>query len=359
MTYFLIFILFVLLSLIEYCTPNKRTKNNLFYFSALVLLLFCALKYGVGFDYFSYEYVYNSLSSSQIDGFSSFKVGLKVEYLFGRFFILLKDLGIDYIYAHMITIILTNLLMLKFISRYSKYKCFSILILYSWYFVYIFSTLRQGLAMSIILGLAIPFLEKEKYWKYYLVVFITAFVHTSSLVCLSFPLIIRYRKLLESRYLIIVAICFLFVVIPNPVIQLAAQYAEKETYIDSGLSVGALLNRLLACIIVYFLCKPKDRWSANLRIIYLVGFAFYLLLSQSELIASRSISYFKIYDIVLIPIILTQIQKKQYLMFMSIMCIFLGFMFMNIISAIARINGVSSGWIYPYVTIFEYNYIGF
>lgn len=355
MVYFLIFLFLLLVSATEIVTSDEKQKKALFFVSASLVLIFCSIRYGIGFDYYTYLYIYDQLPNtfslnhdlSDIHG----------EYLFLSFFIYLKSLGVEYAYISSLTVLIINILFIRFIWKYSEYKCFSILILYSWYLVYIFSTLRQGLSMGIFLAFAFPYLLKKDYLKYSLVVIFAFFFHSSIIVFLLVPLFLKIFKLIEKNYWYIVACISVLIFIPNPILHQFAMSADRELYLDSSTNYLALANRIIAFFIVYLWAKPKEDEEALvlMRKLYFLGFLLYLLMAQSDTIASRFAALFKVFDIVLIPLVLRKLPHKYYPIFMVVMSVYFGFMLMNIVEAFAVLNetGITSSWEYPYITIFN------
>jgi hypothetical protein len=358
MVYFTVFLFLSLFSVIElYLAGRSKKKEYLFYISSFLVFAFCSLRYNVGTDAGTYLRIYSQVPDSLFsnDDLS----GIKGEYLFLKFFILLKSIGIMPPLGNAIVIATTNLLFLRFIYKYSPYKCFSVLILFSWYFVYIFCALRQGLAMGVFLGIAYPFLEQKKYVHYYIAMLAAMLFHTAAVIAFLVPLALRIlRKASKYQITVLSVIFFIIALIPNSLLLSIAEVIDKgELYIeDSSISYMALLNRILAFLIVFILFNPVNERYKNMKSIYIAGFFIYLLTAQSELISSRLAAVFKSVDIVLIPLVLTNLSNKYKPVFMIAMCIYLGFMLMHLLSAIAILYKVDDVWQYPYKMLFGKDY---
>jgi hypothetical protein len=237
----------------EYYTTDYAKRKCMLYISFFIVLFFCTLRYNVGFDSEVYLSLYTKVPNSLFanDNLSNFRE----EYLFLKYFVLLKNIGITPPFAIAITIAIINLLFFRFIYKYSPYKCFSVLVLFSWYFTYIFSTLRQGLAMGIFLCIAYPFLEQKKYIKYYIVVLIATFFHNSTFIAFFLPLFLNtLRKASRFSIIVLFIISFVVALVPNPLLQsLATIVNQGGAYVENlGTSYVALANRVLAFGIVFF-----------------------------------------------------------------------------------------------------------
>ena len=338
----------VLFSILEYYSRTEKKKKQLFFLSSSILLLFCVLRYNVGFDYDSYEYVYSKLPASFDINYDL--SGITGEILFLYIFMLLKSIGVSYPIANSLIILTINLLFLRFISKHSLYKCFSLLILFSLYFVFIFSTLRQGLSMSLFLGFAFPLLEEKKYIKYYITILILTLIHTSIVVTCILTIVMKYKNQIKSFDLILLFVCFAIALIPNPILLNTAETIGRgEGYITStSISYFALFNRTLLFIFIYIFCKPETGKYANMKYFYFIGFLLYIVTAQSDLISSRISASIKTLDMILIPLVLHRLPQKFYPVFMVLISIYMGIIFMHLISGIATLSGYNNGWEYPY-----------
>lgn len=352
MIYFILFILLYVNSIFDYLKNDQKRTH--FYLGAFLLISFCAFRFGVGFDYFNYAQIYELLPEFSFNEKQNIDY-VHGEYLFLRYFMILKKLGLEYEYASAITIILINLLIFRFINRYSEFKSLSLVVLYCWFFVYIFSTLRQGLALAIILGIGFTFLEKGKTYKFLLICLLSSLFHSSALICVVYPIIIRYRPQFIKLFPYLFFILLFFAFIPNPILNRLSDLIERNVYLEAGMNPLALINRLLSFLLVFFFFKSRNLLDEKIISIYYLGVLLYLFLAQSDLIASRMVVYFKIFELYLYPKIILQLNKKYSVIFLTILFCYLGFMLMNMIFSMAINQNIPNGWDYPYITIFEAN----
>lgn len=349
MAYFLFFIFLLLFSILEYYIKRDSDKNKLFIITSFFLICFCSFRYGVGFDYFNYQILFNQLPQTLSSGISF--EGIHGEPFFLALFLLFRAVGVDYEYTNSIITTVIVLLFLRFINRYSTYKVFSLLILYSWFCVYIFSLLRQGLAMGIVL-VSFSLFQDKKYIKYSLVVLLASFFHTSAIIAFLFPFASKIILWIKKFYLLMVLILVVLLIIDLSPLQFILSAIGQTYYSTNKISISALLNRILPFVFIYFLCKPKDKSYLFMKDVYLIGFLLYLFLAPAPLIASRAVAYFKIFEIVLFCSIQARITFRSYPIFISLLSIYLGFMLMSIVGVFAKQQGYNM-WNYPYATIFN------
>ena len=356
MTYFIVFLILVSFSIFEYYTQSVKIKKRLFLISAVFVLLFCVLRYGVGFDYFAYEYIFDALPNSFIHEQDLSEIHGEILFLY--IFIFFKSIGISYPIVNALIILIINLFYIRFISKYSPYKCFSLLILFSFHFVYIFSMLRQGLAMSSFLCFAIPLLEKKQYLKYYLTIFLLTLLHTSIIIVVIIPVLLKYKEIIKKNELILLFLCFLIAIIPNSFLPITAETISQGMHYVENASINyfALINRTLLFMLIYFLSKPEIEKYKDLKYIYLLGFLIYLITAQSDFIASRISASLKSFEVILIPLILVNLPKKLYPFFILFFSIYAGVIFMNLISGIAGLSGYDNCLEYPYKMLFGKEY---
>lgn len=316
-----------------------KEVKPLFILTSAVVVLFCSLHYGVGFDYFSYEFMYGRV------GVLDYSI-IRGEY--GFLFILncLKSLGLSYEIARVIILLTLNLLFVGFIQQYSNNKILSQFILLTFYFTFQFSALRQALALSIFYCFGLNLVLKEKYIHFYIFVLLLAFIHVSSLVLLLIPLYMKFNHYFKNKETVIIIVAFLLSVFSGLIVRkYIVDYAETKFNI-----MGSLF-RIITFLIIYILGRNKFKGvDYKLFQIYLLGFSIYALFISFDLIASRLFVYFKILDIILLVRLITF--YKHRLPLTSLILVMGIFSFINILSGIASDVDLQF-YNYPYFSIFD------
>ncbi len=152
-------------------------------------------------------------------------------------------------------------LIYKFIRDYSKMPIMSLTIFFAlYYLIYVFSAIRQGIAMALFLALGIPFLKDRKYIRFIIVVLIAATMHSSILIVL---LLIPIFELNISKKLwgafIAVALLVMATGLDVKIIGLLPQFLSSRIVVYWGqmsIPLLAIGNRLIVLLLIlYFSSK--------------------------------------------------------------------------------------------------------
>ena len=133
----------------------------------VLLVVIAGFRYGIGTDYYTYEYIYNNIENA-----------LYVEPGYRYVNIILKYLGCSYEMSVLFFALITNLLFLYFIKQYSISFLFS-LVLYvflNYYFI-TFNAVRQMIGIAIFLT-GVNHVFKKKYLCFFF----------NNCFCRTFPL---------------------------------------------------------------------------------------------------------------------------------------------------------------------------
>lgn len=294
---------------------NKRFKKT----SILILLflfIFSSMRYSLGADYFSYAYIYESMPYNLIEAVQSelhSEVGFKV------LIVLSKNIGMSYEIFLTFLSATSMYLFGTVIMKKSKYPLVSIQILYTtYYLIYINSSIRQGLAMSLIFYGVHKFYLKNKHKEFFILVFFAGLFHTTAFfILLIYVSMFVYKEIiLKKKYLAIKILLGLYITavlllnatrIPYIIFIDILNLSRLETYFSGSISLMALGFKLLLfmfiSLIYLFNKKYNNRMSQQYYMIYVTGFLVYLL-SMSAPISSRILEYFTMFEILLIPFIL-------------------------------------------------------
>ena len=86
--------------------------------------------------------------------------------------------------------LLQMVLLTRFLGRYCRRKVLALLLCWhTLYLTYFFSILRQGLALAMLLGLLLPWLERKRFGRYFLGCAACALLHSSALILVLLPLL--------------------------------------------------------------------------------------------------------------------------------------------------------------------------
>lgn len=358
MLYLILLIIILIFSIYEMI--SKKCMDKIFKVIFLILSLLNIFRFGVGTDYFLYMYLYKNTPKIMESNFWTTNIHGEIGYriLVG----IAKQFNISYtVFMFIIGFCIMSLFYI-FINKNSKLKVTSTLILYCnmYYFVYINSGIRQALTIGVFLAILIPLLKNKKYVSYIIITMVMATIHTSILI----SLVLLLFKNIDSRKIIlsiimslligIIGFDFIKVILPNI-------YSKLSYYLNSQISILAILSRIIFLLLIMFLFKNikrndciDERYTFNY---YIFGIILYLALIRMDMVASRMNIYFKAFEIILIPNLLKKVNTKQIRVFISgVICILLCFLWWKDIMAIleyGRYYNKKSVTDYKYISIFN------
>lgn len=296
---------FLMLVLIVYTfmsLKNKYKNDKILYWIVLILMTaMLAFRFGQGTDYFAYKYQYDSAPDyfnlsfifSQEHGEFGYKTIIN----------LFSIIGLPFeIFIFLISIF--NMFMLhRIINKYSVNKALSLLLFLPTYYLTYFMGVRQGIVLATFLGLMLPLLLDQKYFKYCFTSVIMLTLHSSSIILLFLPVFIRLKistliKLLPISLLIGTGLLL------SPIRELLIGFTGHYYTID--FSWGILEKAIMFALVMflYYQYKRNDYTSSLLIKIYIIGFLLALAFFSQQLLSGRLTIYFKAIEIVLIPMLL-------------------------------------------------------
>lgn len=303
--YYIIFLIGIILSFIN---DKKRVSFKIY---VLLLIAFACLRYGVGADYFAYEYLYNRLNPSVIN---EFKYGLdNQELLFRLLGSFLKGIGFSYQQYLMFIAIINIFFISKIANKYSKNPTMSMLIYYSFYYlVWTFSGLRQGLTISIGMYYLLNCIEKKQTIKLISISLLLSFIHKSAIILIPFYFLSQPKiGKKELLYWSIVGILISLLPIGNilmhvswlPFIDRLIPYIKPTTMLNRILDFQSIarLVFLFIALLYYEPYSNRDEMSKVIINIYIVGLILYFVFKFSELTAARLSIYGKLLDMIILP----------------------------------------------------------
>lgn len=346
------YIFILMLLIISVLHRDKKNENKIYNYLTIFSIFLIIFRFGVGTDYFSYEYLYNLIDVNNLN--YSISIIPNMELLFKFLMIIFKFIGIPF---HIFSIIISSTIMLliyRFIRCKSPNKLLSLLLLFStFYIVWVLSALRQGLVVAVLLN--VYFTEtKLSSWMKVLITLIMTLIHTSAILAGVMYLLSKI-KLEKKYYLLFAIIGLLFHFIP---VELYINYLENipvlskvSFYIDdipiSILSITVIM-RLVFFSIVYcnydkLVSAYGDRTFFNFVII---NYVVYFLLIFSSLTASRISIYGYLSLIIVIPMIISLTDySKIYNVLLSIVIVFSGFSFYKESTAYIDQSGYTGSFI--------------
>ena len=323
------------------------------------------LRFGQGTDYVTYQAIYETipayidLSQGYICGFYP-EIGWRLisavfKLFHAPFWVFTFALGL----ADM-------LLLHRFLNKYVPLRTVGLFLSYPvLYLVYLVSGLRQGLAICIFLGIAVPFYLEKKWGRYVVSVLIAASFHRVGYAWLVLPV---------AYYLPFYVILVLFGLstagglilqigaVEQWITDILPMYHVKQFLLDGEVSFFAVGERLVsaaAILILYFWKKQKggqpEQSMTLLLKAYLCVTCFYMLMCGNSYYASRYCVIFKVLECALIVLMIvgrSRLEKMGAVFFLGLTLV-MGVKNMNAMVSEAyyyRENGVTV-LSYPYISI--------
>lgn len=339
---------------------NKYSLVTVYFVLIVILMtIMAALRYGQGTDYFSYKKLFTMTNLSYVYVAVLEPIYKLTAYTF-------HILGIPYEVFVALLAIFEMICFWRFIQKYSPYKILSLLLLYpTLYLTYIYSCFRQAVAVAIFCGICIPFLQNKKWIKYYAAVLVAAGFHKTALLLLLVPVFLKIPYKWLCRMIIIAVVggiifCMLDVstLLQFLLQEKAAEHMKVWGYQDISLMGIAERTMMMTFILwggrKYWKEEKKDEFGLLLCKIYVVGYMVSLGAMRYSLISSRLGVYFKSVEIVLIPILISQMKPALRKIIVTVLLLYSGVFFVKNISMYISQGGYlnKSIWNYPYISIF-------
>ena len=288
---------------------GKLNKYKFMYFcSFVVLFVFSAIRYDVGFDYsYTYTKFYNQLI-----------LGYNVTHFEPLFLLLNKFVycvfdNVDFVFI--ISSFITVGLMFKTIKKQSSIIPLSVFLLIgSRFYFYSFTQVRQYIAIAIFIY-SLQFIIEGKFFKYIIYILIASMFHKLALVYI--PLyFVRNIRLTKKKYLLLLISTFFLGVLITPVYTFLASnfyssYDFVATNSDSVSSVFIILAVFNAFLIYLYFDKLKNNEYNNLYIFMHVVLIFIICSTYNITDSYRLVALFSYHTIFLIPNIIKTINNKN------------------------------------------------
>lgn len=357
--YYIVFFIGLILSIIN---DNRRISFKIF---GIVLFVVAALRYGIGADYFAYNYLYTRLNPLI---FSEIRFGLdEQEILFRLLGSVLKNFGLSY-QQYLIVFSAINLYYIGKISRkYSENPTLSFFVYYCfYYFVWTFSGIRQGFVLAVGMYYLLECLESHNTKKIIFLSIFLSLIHLSAILLVVLYFLVRI-KIDRNKMIILSCMAIAFSTIPIgniltkhtmlPFVKRLLPYISYKSSIINILDFQSL-GRIIFLIIglfYYSFFSEKNELSKYIINIYIMSLLIYFLFKFSELTAARLSIYGAFLNIIILPNILYIYKDKFNKFLYSIMlCVLCSIYFNKELQVMVKQTGlVNSSIVVPYTNVYN------
>lgn len=347
---------------------NKRV---LFLVFAIVLVLLASLRYGIGLDFFAYEYLYLRLNDSILDeirfGLDNQEIGFRV---IGS---ILKKIGLSFQQYLGVFAAVTIFFISKICGKYSENPTLSLLFFYCFYYLtWTYSGIRQGVIIAIGLYYLLECIEKNNTKKFIFIVALLSLIHSSAFILLFLYFLSRLN-IDKNKLIKLSVISITLSLIPSGLIISKLTwlpfYSRIFPYLNTEISLNFLdfagicrILFLIVALIYYDQYCQQNEISKKIINMYILSLMMYFLLQFSELTAGRLAIYGKFLDIIIFANILYlyKLRINRFIYILGIL--FLCFMYLSKESAEIKKAIITDSLITPYVNVFNkdaYNFSNF
>lgn len=186
LAYFGIFIFLGVGCVIEQIGKNKRTRENFFIASLLLLILFFGLRGYIGYDWFSYKPNFD-----KITGFQILHSGYEVGFQF--YTALIKTFTSNYFIYNFINTFVDFIILFFVIKRYSKYPLLSLLIFFGVYGIALEIDMLRNAKSIMLFLLSIKYIERRESLKFLGLNILGILFHNSSILYLPMYFILNIK----------------------------------------------------------------------------------------------------------------------------------------------------------------------
>lgn len=340
-------------------------KNDRILFNVEYVFMFVALilRYGQGTDYFGYSMDYLDIPS-KIDIYYLFHNDNHGEAGFLFLCELFKCLHCPFTVFASIVSMITMILIYVGINTISIYRTVSWMLFFpTCYSTFCYSSIRQGLVLAIVISITIPAYHKNNKAKYILSVVLGSLFHSSALILLFVPILLKFVNMKRGRFLNLAVMCGIGI---GAVLRLFN--IQWGHYIYFSPSYGAIIIRIILLVVVTRLLRvlgEDDKVIKEEYSFYFLGMCFFFALASMGFISNKMTIYFKVMESALIPNLLYKIRtsnaytrgrmliRKHVVYFLVILCIVeTGKNYESYVKQGQYVQGTHF-YNYPYVSLFD------
>lgn len=300
---------------IEKKRNSKKMQTFFLIFAGILLLLLSTVRYAIGFDYFSYRSIFNTIREMDL---KEVIINYKTEFLFAFLNWLVAFLGGNYTTFLFVVNLFLQGTIIWFIKQYSKLPWLSIyLFLTLQFFAHSMNLLRQSISVAFFL-IAFPMLKEKRWISYSILMIIGGFFHNSAFIFLLIGLFLHIKNSWEMMG--IIGSLFLLIYFKMDVLfefLLEHVFVSYSSYFNSvywrGNSIKYCIVPSIYFILVLFARKKLLKQSKENNLYINSAFLTFLnyLFITKHFILERFAVYFFILSIVIIPEIIDIYRKEE------------------------------------------------
>ena len=348
--YLLVFCIWLLNKLLTFKT---KTNDILLSIVLLLLIVISTARYGIGFDFYSYEKVFYSIAQTPLVDILCREAFHTVEFGFVVLTKVISMICADYTFFIGAVAIIINSLIFSRIRKYSADIWFSILLYLSLQqFAFTMNLTRQAISFAIVFY-SYSFLKERNWLKYLFGILLASLFHISALIVIPCYLFAHMKCTLKNAAILNCIFIFFYCTfdwyIEFIVLSFFSDYAG---YIDSHIYWnGNSFIYAIFPLIIYVTTCLLFHWNKNYVHNILMNYSFFSfvfsVLITKHFIIERFSIYFSIHLILLIPELISCCNSEKRKNIASV--------FILLICTFYYIFAYHEGFheIYPYFSVFD------
>lgn len=312
---YIILLLISLFDVFDESLINEYLKEIMLFSLVFLLIILAGVRFEIGMDFSAYYNFFQRVDS--MDGNASYNY---LEPGFRLIIIFFKSISFHpYFLFFTYASIMYSFIFIG-IKRLSPLPFLSLFVFFTIFMIgYVFNVMRQGIAMSILVYLIPDFKEKNIY-KVLFMTFFAASIHSSGFFILICYLLYHFR-IGKKVYILLTFISVTYFMVSVELSTLFIKFMPMSiqgkivSYMDRFPGEVSLSSYVLRLIFIGVLFYYYDRLMKSgeyngIVNIYFFGFFLYSLFSFQNMAAARLNMFFRILEIILIPLIVNMSKNK-------------------------------------------------
>lgn len=311
-------IIFAYIVLLVSAILSLRYRTKIYYGFVFLLFLLAAFRDEyTGYDYSQYIAYVERISSTN-DFFTLIQNDFIVEPMFlVSTFLIVRVFGLSYLFVFILNAALGVFLKGIYFQKMSRISMITLLLYFqSQYFTGDFAQIRQSVATTFFIA-SIYYISLNRNAKSIILMALAIASHYTAIIgFLIYPAMYLYNRInykslvLSLSFLLFVSFVYSLLgytisnhiirIMPFELIQdkaISYQYSEFGNAIVFGITD---LIRIVTCILIVCFFRVRNEQNSFVAILYLMGCILYFLLKNDGILASRTTSYFKVLDCLLL-----------------------------------------------------------
>lgn len=329
-------IVFIISILAFTLTINNSLNKKPSLVLLITLILFTGLTYTNGWDWYGYKDFYENIQSAGFSGVEDYN-GYGIEYLYLVYMYLVGLTGLGFGFFVFINAFIVNIFIYKFCIRTAiNYGLFMLLFISVSYLRLELSTIRQGMAVAIILYAYSQLLSESNKKALFYILLAICFHRSAAIVLFFLPFIKYVNKKTIHYFIVLMALPFIFLSdsINNFFIVLLnyanhgflSVYALKLMLYLSMNKVAQVNPQAIMLIFLYLVCIYYCDFKDKKQLFFLNVMACQVIISLyftflTQLIIMRMVYYFQAGWMCWIIFLYKEYCRPKWLCFILIVCL--------------------------------------